>query len=210
MSIVKYGFFTLGILRWFTASLYQYPANNSSQYVLASPAQITPAPEYHTYTTPSCYSYTQTVPYTGIGPFPSCHARHLFQRWQIEVHCPELSVCGPYANCILQAKSFIEVPCANEKCPSTLTVTFTAPPICPTCQVGCATSVLLETITTGCRTASSYWGWKIWKNAIAEYLDDQWGCDRFDWTIWRDDDWIHGIILSSKIKKNASTFTLLR
>ncbi|PVH78616.1 hypothetical protein DL98DRAFT_590161 [Cadophora sp. DSE1049] len=121
MSIVQFGLLALAIL---------------SQHTLASPAQITPAPEYHPHSTPSCYSYTQTVPYTGI------------------VHCPKLSVCGPHANCILQAKSFIEVPCANEKCPSTPTVTVTAPPICPTCQVGCATRVMLETITTGCPTMS--------------------------------------------------------
>ncbi|KAH6715451.1 hypothetical protein BKA61DRAFT_673412 [Leptodontidium sp. MPI-SDFR-AT-0119] len=111
-----------------------------SRSALASPAQITTAPEYppHSTFTSSCYSYTETVPFTGI------------------VHCPKLTVCGPHPDCIIQEKSIIEVPCANEKCTRTPTVTVTAKPSCPTCQKGCGTRVLLETVTTGCPTLSSY------------------------------------------------------
>ncbi|PBP15973.1 hypothetical protein BUE80_DR013338 [Diplocarpon rosae] len=70
------------------------------------------------------------------------------------VHCPLMTPCGPHILCIIEEKSTIEAPCANKKCPHTPTVTVTAAPSCPTCQVGCATTTTLETITTGCASAT--------------------------------------------------------
>ncbi|KAH7321686.1 hypothetical protein BKA65DRAFT_408258, partial [Rhexocercosporidium sp. MPI-PUGE-AT-0058] len=86
----------------------------------------------------SCYSYTETVPYTGI------------------IQCPKLPVYGPHPDCVIQEKSIIEVPCANERCPRTPTVTLTAKPSCPTCQIGCKTRALLQTVTTGCASLGFY------------------------------------------------------
>ncbi|CZT50272.1 uncharacterized protein RSE6_11222 [Rhynchosporium secalis] len=107
-----------------------------SQSAIASPppppppSQITPAPP--------CWSYTETVPYNFTD-----EERKL---------CANQLQCGPRPNCIIYEKTFSEVPCANENCPVTPTVTVTAPPKCPTCEKGCTTRAMILTITTGCPT----------------------------------------------------------
>ncbi|KAG4034298.1 hypothetical protein MFRU_003g02680 [Monilinia fructicola] len=76
----------------------------------------------------SCFTYTTTVPYTSI------HS------------CPKQPVCPIHPDCIVLEVSTITFPAANKLCPTTPTVTVTAPISCPTCQIGCLTKV--ETVTT--------------------------------------------------------------
>ncbi|KUJ19991.1 uncharacterized protein LY89DRAFT_612003 [Mollisia scopiformis] len=80
----------------------------------------------------SCYTYTTTVPFTGI------------------INCPLQTTCGPEPMCIKLNKATLEVPCANSRCPKTPTATVTAWGVCPTCRKGCGTDIITETVKTGC------------------------------------------------------------
>ncbi|TVY34092.1 hypothetical protein LOCC1_G007858 [Lachnellula occidentalis] len=84
-----------------------------------------------------CYTATTTLPFTG------------------QMNCPEQPICGPNAECILKQEITVSVPCQNDKCPVTPTVTVTASGTCPTCQTGCATDFVTTTATTGCSTNTS-------------------------------------------------------
>ncbi|KAF4620201.1 hypothetical protein G7Y89_g14619 [Cudoniella acicularis] len=86
----------------------------------------------------TCYSYTETVPYTGI------------------MHCPiNLIKCPPVPECIIEKTVTLTVPPPNPNCPVTPTVTVTASTgKCPTCQKGCETAIVTATITASPSTSS--------------------------------------------------------
>ncbi|KAK4199214.1 hypothetical protein QBC40DRAFT_307704 [Triangularia verruculosa] len=79
---------------------------------------------------PSCYTHTTTTTPR------ACLARV----------CPEPKdpiACPAYVKIVTK-----EVPCHNDCCPKTPTVTATA--TCPPCTTGCVIPTITETVTTGC------------------------------------------------------------
>jgi hypothetical protein len=134
----------------------QLLTTSPSQYALALPEKreprVTAAPDYRRH---SCYSYTVTTPYTGVGRFQAAHISVIFFKWggakNSTVNCPVIPAhCPPHPDCVLLKTDTLKVPCKDPRCPTTPTVRVTGPAGCPTCQSGCATEVVTETVTTGC------------------------------------------------------------
>lgn len=73
----------------------------------------------------SCYSYTaQTSPSSGCTPYS----------------------CGPHPDCVLLSTTTTYVPPSDPCCETTGTTTLVGP--CPSCQTGCATELVVATVTT--------------------------------------------------------------
>ncbi|KAM3081079.1 hypothetical protein ACMFMG_005032 [Clarireedia jacksonii] len=96
-----------------------------SNFAFALPGPVPAA------TTP-CWTSTTTVAGTGIANCPLAPA-----------------TCPPTLDCIVLKPTTVTVPAPNTNCPITPTVTATAPPLCPTCQVGCHTQIVTVTVTVG-------------------------------------------------------------
>ncbi|KUJ16229.1 uncharacterized protein LY89DRAFT_77765 [Mollisia scopiformis] len=74
----------------------------------------------------ACYTHTVTTKHHGSG-------------------CPDVSTCGPHADCIMLSTETVTLPANDLCCPTTPTVAVQGP--CPTCQKGCLTNTVTEYLT---------------------------------------------------------------
>ncbi|TVY67353.1 hypothetical protein LSUE1_G007066 [Lachnellula suecica] len=109
------------------------PEKRNDAHITLGPGPVIPK---------GCFTLTTTVPNTQ----PTNEAK---------VECPLMTKCGIHANCDILKVVTVNVPCPNDKCPFTPTVTVAASASCPTCQKGCLTDLVTTTATTGCKTTSS-------------------------------------------------------